>query len=310
MEQKSLAIIYSGQEYQLEDICKQGLESEFWELYKQSNQGQIIDDIFKIKYKNDILSIKDIQKQQHLLISQLKLPDNIALLQNSHLPTAIAVFNDAIQKEDFPEFYETLRLFDVLYNRMISARYALMESIYILHPSTSISWECGAKAQYWLRAEFLNNAILWYHSSFDILLQTIWIGKKLYYTKTTKNLRDILTLDDYDRILAGCGWGKIESWLESQKENDEFLVCQFRKGSIYRKVQTWANKLKHRNGVYYMETYVEEILPHEIFNYNPIKFSPSLISIDNVIDTLVSYHKALLCVIEEIRKILKVNVFD
>ncbi len=303
-----LTIVYDKEEYTLKEFHEKGYEADFWTAYKRIAHKKAEDDgTYKIQYKNEILTINDIIKREEARISKLALPRRIGSLHTRTAQLVCYCCNNKQIHRDIPEYYETLKLFDVLSNRMSSARYALLNGIYILHQSETMWWINGSQAQLWLRTEFLNNAIIWYNNSFDVLLQIPWIGHKIYKDYTIKNikydLRQIQHAEEYDKILAHCNWARIKNWQEKKGElNDYWTALQeFHYSEIYQQVNDWANKLKHRNGIFYEETYEETPVNVTLDNYHPLKLTPELLPMDYVIDTLVEYHVTMLELIEQIR---------
>ncbi len=317
MEREILFIIYNGVEYTLKEFHERGYEPDFWKVYRQIVNNEIEDDAtYTVRYKNEDLTIRQMLDREDVLTSHLGFPKGIASLQISSFPIAWVCAHDQQIGNDFPEFYEVLRLFDVLNNRICSARYALLEGIYILHESAVMWWVNGSMAQLWLRTEFLNNAIQWYNNSFDVLLQTLWIGKKIYRSygnmSVKGDLRTIQNGDEYDDILTRCKWDRIKKWYNKNDYAGSCFksLCAFRNLKDFLQVKQWANKMKHRNGIFYEETYVGRGWYGTVSDYNPAKLTPELLSMDNVIDTLVQYHVNMLNLIEQVRTDLNVNKLD
>ena len=158
--------------------------------------------------------------------------------------------------------------------------------------------ESGAYGQYWIRTSYLNNAIIWYISCFDILLQTLWIAKKYYINKRIK--RTELRFEDlwlrYDEVLARC------------KETDipESCISTFVNKDSVKYVRQSANKLKHRNSLRYKEFCDSNLIMFNLGDYNS-KTTESSTNIEEVIAELTSYHKAFVTLVDEVKDIVSIE---
>lgn len=185
---------------------------------------------------------------------------------------------------------ETFRLFQDVYNTFSLARFALLDGYKKLHLHSTITWESGDKAQLWVRTYYLNNAIIWYNSCFDILLQTLWIGKKYYQNKS---LTFQQLCNDFNRILREC----------DLKYIPEKCMENFSKSDICKYVRDKANKLKHRNGLRYKEFVDPNLCWFKLKDYDSLK-TVSSVDIEEVISNLTEYHKSFIALIEEVKEII------
>ena len=197
--------------------------------------------------------------------------------------------NSSGNKEMIAVCTETLRLFQDVYNTFALARISFLEGFMKLHLYSTLKWESGAYGQYWIRTSYLNNAIMWYNSCFDILLQTLWIGKRYYM--------NIFQLEDlwlkYDDVLAKCRENKIP----------EECFKSFANESCVKFVRLSANKLKHRNGLRYKEFCDPNLIMFALGDYNS-KSTEASTGIEEVITELTSYHKAFVALVDEVKEII------
>lgn len=130
---------------------------------------------------------------------------------------------------------------------------------------------------------------MWYNSCFDILLQTLWIGKRYYM--------NIFQLEDlwlkYDDVLAKCRENKIQ----------EECFKSFANESYVKFVRLSANKLKHRNGLRYKEFCDPNLIMFALGDYNS-KSTEASTGIEEVITELTSYHKAFVALVDEVKEII------
>ncbi len=67
-----------------------------------------------------------------------------------------------------------------LYHLIASARNALINAHQKFFDSNIMSWEHSYLPQLWMRFQYLKNAIVWYDSCEDYILQIIWFGFEMY----------------------------------------------------------------------------------------------------------------------------------
>ena len=243
-----------------------------------------------LHYKDSSLTLKDFVKENLEISKELKLLDSINDLEKIHQFNMMENFpNASSDKETVAVCTETFRLFQDVYNTFALARFSFLEGFRKLHLYSTLKWESGAYGQYWIRTSYLNNAIIWYNSCFDILLQTLWIGKRYYM--------NIFQLEDlwlkYDDVLAKCRENKIP----------EECFKSFANESCVKFVRLSANKLKHRNGLRYKEFCDPNLIMYAFGDYNS-KSTEASTGIEEVITELTSYHKAFIALVDEVKVII------
>ena len=243
-----------------------------------------------LHYKDSSLTLKDFVKENLEISKELKLLDSINGLEKIHQFNMMENFpNASSDKETVAVCTETFRLFQDVYNTFALARFSFLEGFRKLHLYSTLRWESGAYGQYWIRTSYLNNAIIWYNSCFDILLQTLWIGKRYYM--------NIFQLEDlwlkYDDVLAKCRENKIP----------EECFKSFANESCVKFVRLSANKLKHRNGLRYKEFCDPNLIMYAFGDYNS-KSTEASTGIEEVITELTSYHKAFIALVDEVKVII------
>lgn len=249
-----------------------------------------------LHYKDSSLTLKDFVKENVEKSEELKLLNSINGLEKIHQLNMTANFlNSSGNKEMIAVCTETLRLFQDVYNTFALARISFLEGFRKLHLYSTLKWESGAYGQYWIRTSYLNNAIIWYNSCFDILLQTLWIAKKYYINKRIKSTE--LRFEDlwlrYDEVLARC------------KDTDipESCISTFVNKDSVKYVRQSANKLKHRNSLRYKEFCDPNLIMFTLGDYNS-KSTEASTDIEEVITELTSYHKAFVALVDEVKKII------
>ena len=243
-----------------------------------------------LHYKDSSLTLKDFVKENVEKSEELELLDSINDLEKTHQFIMMENFpNASSDKETVAVCTETFRLFQDVYNTFALARFSFLEGFRKLHLYSTLRWESGAYGQYWIRTSYLNNAIIWYNSCFDILLQTLWIGKRYYM--------NIFQLEDlwlkYDDVLAKCRENKIP----------EECFKSFANESCVKFVRLSANKLKHRDGLRYKEFCDPNLIMYAFGDYNS-KSTEASTGIEEVITELTSYHKAFVALVDEVKVII------
>lgn len=274
------------------------LISELNLKYSFANLFRLSEDEWKkypisIHYKDSRLTLKDFVKKNIEISKELKLLDSINGLEKTHQFKIMGNFPDAsCDKEMVAICTETFRLFQDVYNTFALAKFSFLEGFRKLHLYSTLKWESGAYGQYWIRTSYLNNAIMWYNSCFDILLQTLWIGKRYYM--------NIFQLEDlwlkYDDVLAKCRENKIP----------EECFKSFANESCVKFVRLSANKLKHRNGLRYKEFCDPNLIMFALGDYNS-KSTEASTGIEEVITELTSYHKTFVALVDEVEEIIRIE---
>ncbi|MFC1223360.1 hypothetical protein ACFE6N_06090 [Pedobacter sp. BG31] len=138
--------------------------------------------------------------------------------------------------------------FRQLYSLLATVRFAVCEAHKKLHKSP-ILWSNGYIGQMWIRSQYLKNAVLWYNSCDDYLLQIIWFAF---------DFCDPNTLDKpnkYKQTLRHCRWESLVPIMEARKAepNIGFLLAkikEFRSLAVVSMVRSIANSLKHHADIY------------------------------------------------------------
>lgn len=193
------------------------------------------------------------------------------------------------QKHDdyYKTIIETFRVFQDLHFLFASARFALINAHRILHLKSSIEWKDGWE-QLWLRATWLNNAIIMYDSCYDKILQSIWIATESF--KQNNNNRECLnTIEDIEELYKKCWRRKGINNLPSPYK--EFLQ-EFNR-TTGPAVADYSQSIKHRGGIRYKNLFpfgqiydcIEDI-SYSTFNTKNEK------DLDEVVEAVKKYHIA------------------
>ena len=302
---KSYNFEYKGTIIPLKDVgidSENTIINEFNSLISELNLKYSFANLFRLSedewkkypisfhYKDSTLTLENFVKENLEISKELKLLDSINGLEKTHQFNMMENFpNTSCEKETVAVCTETFRLFQDVYNTFALAKFSFLEGFRKLHLYSTLKWESGAYGQYWIRTSYLNNAIIWYNSCFDILLQTLWIGKRYYM--------NIFQLEDlwlkYDDVLAKCRENKIP----------EECFKSFANESCVKFVRLSANKLKHRNGLRYKEFCDPNLIMFALGDYNS-KSTEASTGIEEVITELTSYHKAFVALVDEVKEII------
>lgn len=305
IDDKSYNFEYKGTIIPLKDVgidSENTIINEFNSLISELNLKYSFANLFSLSedewkkypisfhYKDSTLTLENFVKENLEISKELKLLDSINGLEKTHQFNMMENFpNTSCEKETVAVCTETFRLFQDVYNTFALAKFSFLEGFRKLHLYSTLKWESGAYGQYWIRTSYLNNAIIWYNSCFDILLQTLWIGKRYYM--------NIFQLEDlwlkYDDVLAKCRENKIP----------EECFKSFANESCVKFVRLSANKLKHRNGLRYKEFCDPNLIMFALGDYNS-KSTEASTGIEEVITELTSYHKAFVALVDEVKEII------
>lgn len=199
--------------------------------------------------------------------------DNIFIMGTMVIPQ----FEDVIKELVLPEWLNGKEVSQAFLQKERVNMNHLMEtcrcfqSLYAVICSARLNLSCACRKDYpelldsnnpqlsyvWMRSQFVNNAILWYNAAFDLTLQPLWIYYKVY-TKTYPNLR--LTTESLDKILVSCRFDKLKKNGISEIGNDLISQLDVLNSSIQNNIRLWANTLKHRKKIEYIEL---------SYNYHP-----------------------------------------
>ncbi len=253
----------------------------------------------------------------------------------NHFQNLLRGISDKISELDIRLFVETSRLFQNLYDTFSQARHALIQARTFLHHSNNMPWSNGAVGQFIYRQFYVNNAIIWYNSAFDILLQCLWIGKTIFtrcenteYNRKSFSYRDII--NNKDEILSKIE--QIESKsityfatadINDQKQFKNILKsCNLREIIAYdtnykylqlfrengntesgKNIATFANELKHKQGIQYEETFQTS----GFFDLGCPDVNLTKFDIDKIISDLMNYHIKFIPLVKQIYNELKEN---
>lgn len=183
-----------------------------------------------------------------------------------------------------PEDVETRRRIIDFIHEIEAARFMLAMSY--KHPYLDLvdekDFDNKFKTEYF-KQHYLYSALIWYHNSFDLVLQCLWFKYHLYKEKQ-------LRADNIEKILYECKISKIQERLYNNQSNNP--ITEFNERN--KEVHDLANRLKHRQ-------YIENdnyLLYAEFFNivadgYNSdeTKLHKKLVDIQS---KLVEYHKEII----------------
>lgn len=196
-------------------------------------------------------------------------------------------------------YVELIHLYTSLFNLIKSAKYDLILS---LKEEYSQEFEITEDEKMWLRTHFIDNSILSYNASFDILLQCLWIGLGLYIDKKWPlNIGDEKHLD---KILNQCRWEKVQNKanLIPSKINNQ-LKELYNQDARIREI---SNELKHRGNFVNEEGWSEPFNVISTNKHKQIIYDSSKTqdkeTLSSISDMLIKYHKKLLISTETIYK--------
>lgn len=312
--EKSYCFVYKGATIPLQELGKDSedeIVNEFNSLTSELNLKYSFAKLFHLSeeewvnypisfyYKGQLITLREFVDENKTLSKELKLLDSINGLEKHHKFSLLANrINGKCDEETVAVCTETFRLFQDVYNTFALARFSLLEGFRKLHLYSTLKWDSDESGQYWIRTSYLNNAIIWYNSCFDILLQTLWIGKKYYINKRIKE--GMLQFEDlchrFDKVLERC------------KAADIPAVCikSFSGTSTVIHVRQFANRLKHRNGLRYEEFCDSNLIMFDLGEYNS-RSTESSTNIEEVLDELISYHKAFVTLVDEVKDIISIE---
>lgn len=304
-------------------ISEYNLKDSYKKL-KEANSCDIAKVPLYIVYKDKNIHISDFIKEHNEFSNTL---EHLDLINGLEAKNTFRNCNDCNDKQRMiPIHFETCRLFQSVYEIFVAARFALLEGELKLHICGNMPWRNGSEAQFWFRSMYINNAILWYNSAFDALLQCLWIGKRLYTQcekgdndKKNYSINDIIA--NRNEILSKCDKSMLSdrvnyllSDIQCQKTRNKILKkctlqtieldAQYKYLSEFRsstKIATLANKLKHQGGLLYKETNTDRRIEARTNNYSSNAML-EFVNIDDVITELADYHKKFICIVERVHK--------
>lgn len=257
----------------------------------------------KIIYKGKEYSLKDLKIAQKTFNDSLKIPEYIA------------EYNGTMEYRCFDERYKLVFLFYIEhYEQLISARFALINSYRKIQDSNYINWNSGDYGQYWLRFQYLKNSIIWYNSSFELILQSLWFGFKLYNKINFKNkpYNTIDSADAYKFFLEKCNIDNVKIGLEKSINSQDVIISLNKiKDSIeFKNIKRWSNNLKHKGNFIVKEIYYPAG-GLKTQNFDSIYTTPEIIDIDIATETVKDFHIKLYEFAEEIFKLFNIpKIFE
>lgn len=312
--EKSYCFVYKGATIPLQELGKDSEDvtvNELNSLISELNLKYSFAKLFHLSeeewvnypisfyYKGKLITLREFVDENKKLSKELELLESINGLENNHQLSMLGSKTNGIcDRETVAICTETFRLFQDVCNTFALARFSLLEGFRKLHLYSTLKWDNGESGQYWIRTSYLNNAIIWYNSCFDILLQTLWICKKYYISKRINGVE--LQFEDlwlrYDEVLAKC------------RETDipENCIKSFSGTSTVKHVRQLANSLKHRNGLRYKEFCDPNLIMFAFGDYNS-RSTESSTNIEEVIAELTSYHKAFVALVDEVKNIVSIE---
>lgn len=246
---------------------------------------------------------------------------------NSKIPN----FSDSFKELELPDFLNGLELYNFpikygnlesssvlevyrriqsLYESICSARFNLCNACKLNFPEYLDS--CNIEqAHIWIRAQFTNNAILWYNATFDLLLQVVWFYYELY-KKIQKPL--VLSTSNFEKILKKCKLESIRTLASMHKGVVDVEILnkiEELHNNQHVPISNWANSIKHRSSILYADMHSCNRRNLQVYHCNPgeklldaLKRNANLIYdseetskevlFDDVIEHLIQYHKALI----------------
>lgn len=207
-----------------------------------------------------------------------------------------------------------------------SAKFALVKGSHDKHQGVS-----GDDAQTVIRFEFLKNAIIWYNSCYDYILQIVYFGFDFN--------KPISCRSEYLKELKNCRYIKNQKtsktfYTEFEKialKNPDAQDLFERLNTFYfenkGKLRDWANKLKHQGGIELDILYTKPLsygFRNEDCNkdckelFSDYYIIPTIISLDEVIKEVIRVHIEIVQIVDylynfigfkdiEVTNILNVN---
>lgn len=201
-----------------------------------------------------------------------------------------------------------------------SASYALLQASHSKHEG--IYSDKPGLAQLWVRKEFAKNAIIWYNSCYDFILQIIYFGFDFW--------KSIDTPEAYAQEMGNCKFSawtgdwcqweklKIKSFNLLAGQNDEAGKLYGKLTDFYHKggekknnILKWANILKHRGGLNFDGIYAKPNFKVIFKNQLDNSYArPLLLKIDDVIEELISEHKKIVTFADYLYEFMELDTLE
>lgn len=216
---------------------------------------QTMDNLLTIQYKEKAFTLKELMEDNNQFSKVLKFPK-----KRPHGSMSL-VYDKGYAIADHK--------LDHLEKLISSGRFALTQAHRKLHKSP-IEWSSGYVGQLWLRANYLNNAIVWYNSMIDYILQAVWFAFDFY--------SPITNAEDYEKELKKYLWQTISEIYKKHTSNENFTILyqrllSYKSNTSVKTVNNWANTLKHKGTINYQELHVDrgiEIIFKDKFTYSTL----------------------------------------
>jgi hypothetical protein len=197
--------------------------------------------------------------------------------------------NDIVQPAT-PEDVETRRRIIDFVHEIETARFMLAMSYKdpYLDLVEEKDYNNKFKTEYF-KQHYLYSALLWYHNSFDLILQCLWFKFRLYGSQP---LRD----DNIGKILSKCQTSEVVKRLDNEQIKKQL------KDFIERntEVHDLANRLKHRQ---YIENY-NYMLYAEVFNVETEGYNSEVTRyrkrLKDIQSMLMDYHREIIQLAEDL----------
>lgn len=179
-----------------------------------------------------------------------------------------------------------------------TARFFASKSKLILDTDYNLHWSQGYIPQYFFRCIYFGTAVTWYSNTFDQLLQAVYWAYELY---TEAKDKDGNLYDNWDdkKVMTCCTYGFVLEELQNREKAEIRKLLTTGSGKI-EKVRCWANYIKHKGGIDYKDSQVENPFQfYSISEQTKVKSqiddfkSPIKIDIDEESKTLLQAHRAL-----------------
>jgi hypothetical protein len=196
------------------------------------------EDLLKITYKGQDYTLKQLIQDNNDFMKSLAIPEALNLPPADLKFTSLGDFGYLIARDKFRH----------LYGLLATARFAASEAHKKLHKGP-VLWSSGYTGQMWVRSQYLKNAVLWYNSCDDYLLQIIWFAFDFV------NPNKLRSPNIYKRALRGCRWESLLAKLEYRNMETDvaFLLKEIkslRTDVHVKSVRDIANSLKHHADIY------------------------------------------------------------
>lgn len=246
---------------------------------------------------------------QECLNETLILPDWLYYEREEEL-----LIHAAIKKDNVIRIKETFSQFHNLYGTIESARFNLLASY---NQKVIEELTIDANDALWVKIQFINNAIQWYNNSFDILLQSLWIYYGIYRNncrtkkvlKMSDNTEVTITTKTISEILKSCNYNDVRVW--GIAHNSPLVEGLVELHSKHSGIHRWANIFKHRGNIDYRDSTNDEFeikvcRENDETNvwYNSSRTKES-ISINQCVEEIINYHKAIIEYSKKIREEFK-----